>query len=288
MNIRNIREFVEKNPGLVSRRESITYPGLFVLKYKKKVFFDNLWTEELMETRGMVVDKNWNIVVHPFTKIFNHHENGTDIPRDEEVIATRKVNGFLGCVTQYQGKNLVSTTGSLDSDFVKLASKYIQDVRTIPDHTYMFEICDPLDPHIIPEEPGAYLIGLRDNRTGQMFSEYYLDGVAEELNLLRPEFFRGRFSEVVAKSKIVKHEGFVVYGKRTTLKIKSPYYLTSKFFARKNMDKLATLISNPSSLKQTLDEEYYPLIDHLALNKEKFVSLDEQSRLDFIRNFLVG
>ena len=67
IDIKKIREFVENNPGLVTRKESIRYPGLFVLKYKRKVFYDNLWTPELQELRGLVVDEDWNIVVHPFT-----------------------------------------------------------------------------------------------------------------------------------------------------------------------------------------------------------------------------
>jgi hypothetical protein len=41
---------------LLTRKESTRYPGLFVKKYTRKVFYDNLWSEndELLEARGHV------------------------------------------------------------------------------------------------------------------------------------------------------------------------------------------------------------------------------------------
>lgn len=76
------------------------------------------------------------------------------------------------------------------------------------------------------------------------------------------------------------HKGFVVYGQtsRTTLKIKSPYYLTLKACARKK-DIL-------SLDKQRVDEEYYGLIDHLRGVSDQFNALDEQARLAYIVGYI--
>lgn len=37
---------------LIIRKESKRYPGLFTVKYHNRVFYDNLWNDELIESRG--------------------------------------------------------------------------------------------------------------------------------------------------------------------------------------------------------------------------------------------
>lgn len=284
---------------LIQRKESKRYPGLFVKKYSRKVFFDNLWntSDELIEARGHVEDADGNTVVRPFTKIFNRFENKTDIDRDERVVSIRKVNGFMAAATFVPsvGDVVVSTTGSLDSDFVGYAERYINDrVKSVirglygasgKSITYMFEICHPEDPHIVTEEFGAYLIGARTVESeAAYFStpglELMLDKIAGQMDVLRPDWQVCRFGDVVVEAEKCKHEGFVVYGQtsKTSLKIKSPYYLTLKACARKK---------DILSLDKTrVDEEYYGLIDHLKELGNKFNEMEEQARLDYIVKYL--
>jgi hypothetical protein len=80
-------------------------------------------------------------------------------------------------------------------------------------------------------------------------------------------------------AKVCKHEGFVAYTEDgTSFKIKSPYYLVQKALARKK-DIL-------SLNKELVEEEYYPLVNHLLEIKDHFNSLSEQDRLEYIRTFL--
>jgi len=292
----NIKAFVEANPKLVTRRESTRYPGLYVLKYTRKVFYDALWTEELMEMRGLVLDVDYNIVSYPFTKIFNRGEAGTDFHRDTWVDAVRKVNGFMACVAKYNGRNIVSTTGSLDSDFVKIAEKWIGHLQIMPEFTYMFEICDPTDPHIIKEDSGAYLIGMRNLRTHQLMREDQLDVECPILNhnlmnnlIKRPRWYRCNFSTAVDLAHCAKHEGFVCrdYVSGKDLKLKSPYYLTTKFLARMRYEKLIEKFADVKNLKQTIDEEFYGLVDHIAKHFDTFQQLDEQNRIRLIENYFL-
>ena len=282
---------------LILRKESTRYPGLFVRKYARQVFFDNLWDTdpELVESRGHVETADGRVVICPFTKVFNRFENGTDIDRDELCVAVRKVNGFMAAVTWVDevADVVVSTTGSLDSDFVSMAEEILgnhvkQFVKTMSNMvkgTYIFEIVHPNDPHIVPEEVGAYLIGFRESvEMGPYFShatlEWLLDDEAKMMGVKRPEWEVDLFSNVVKKAKSCKHEGFVVYGQtsKTVLKIKSPYYLALKMAARrKDIQKLD---------KKLVDEEFYPLVDYLQQNVEHFTQLDEQARLQYMRDFL--
>ena len=285
---------------LITRKESTRYPGLFVKKYANRVFFDNLWGKnaDLLESRGHVETTDGRVVIRPFTKIFNYGENGTTIDRDEQCLYIRKINGFMACATYVPEVNdvVISTTGSLDSDYVKLAEKHLRGVKewintlkSVGDNrlTFMFEIVDPSDPHIIVECPGAYLIGARfvdDDKPyfSNVSHERMLDTIALGMNVNRPTWGIARFSDIVKKSKDVMHEGYVVYGleTKTVLKIKSTHYLALKAAARKK--------DIMSLSKEKVDEEFYPLIEHLQTIKDEFNAMEEQQRLDYMRKFLRG
>lgn len=297
-----LREFVENNHKFVMRKQSTKYPNLFVLKYTRAVFYDKLWNASplLLECRGLVVDKDYNVVVKPFTKVFNYGENGTTIDRDEECTVVRKVNGFLGVVTNqsYVSDDLIySTTGSLDSDFCDLIRKHVEPlkerIKCLQPCTLMFEICDhEVDPHIIPEEDGAWLIGsqgLMSDDAAANLKEYHLNAIAMVLDCHRPAADPSmRFSDVVKLANDCQHEGYMVYGNvsGTALKIKSPYYLVSKFLARMTPKNMAIIAKDKQLAYRNFDEEYYPLIDAISANADGFGQLTEQERLTFIRGFL--
>lgn len=302
MNKDMLKEFIEKNPKLVRRVTFAKYPSLSVVKYSRNVFFNNLWNDILLECRGLVIDQDYNPVVRPFKKVFNYMENGASYDRDREVYWERKVNGFMGGATFVSSIDEVvySTTGSLDSDFSAMAEKWLKGnesyFRSYPDITFLFEICDHSDPHIIEETAGAYLIGIRragvwDDRVrlcNPSSMDYHANNM--DIQVRRPVHGISRFTDVVKMVKDVRHEGFVVYPTDSWetdagLKIKSPYYLTTKFFARKSSDKLMDMLDSEKAKRQ-VDEEYYPLIEYLSLNKNEFVALDEQDRIKMISGFL--
>lgn len=288
----DIKHFVETNPSLVSRKDT-SYPGVYVLKYKKRVFYDNLWNEYLEECRGTLVDDNYNIVSRPFTKIYNYGVEKRAPLLDDSVLvsAFRKVNGFMVAITWYNDDILVSTTGSTNSDYVKMALELIdRDVyrevcKNWKGFTFMFECVHSSDPHIIPEEVGMYLLGYRENYwNSKVMTE------SQELSLLSKQFgcnvvenYQVSIGSLLKIVKCVKHEGFVFYTKDgISAKIKSPYYLVKKFVARNpNTTKLLAI-----NVKEKVDEEYYPLIDHIQSNIDEFTELNEQDRLKWVRNFL--
>lgn len=287
--------------GLVKKKTYTegVFEGLSVLKYKNNVFWDNLWSTDsrLLECRGMVVDAEDNIIIWPFTKIFNRFENGKDVDPNKVVIEVEKKNGFMAAATVYKGKWLVSTTGTLDSDFAKLAEEVINfniNPELIKDDlwqnlTLMFEICDPSDPHIIEEESGAYLIGARWKENGHMISESGLDGICLP-NWKRPNWRQCLFSDVVKEVSKCRHEGFIVRDAETEellLKIKSPYYLTKKFLIRGGVKKCDVIWDNHAKIKQIVEEEYYPLVDFIKakLSKNEWLEMDEQTRAGVVNDY---
>ena len=243
-------------------------------KYKKTFFFNNLWDSSLLEMRGRVVDSDNNVIVNPFTKIFNYGENNTTCPLEAEVLWVEKINGFMGAVTLYKGELLYTTTGSFDSQFTKMLEESIPYFIAPSDNvTYLFEIVHPNDPHIIREKPGVYLIGCRSLDSLEYNSSLEKEQYLDTLGFKRPKYGLATFADVLEKAKTAQIEGYCVYsseisstlGKHNALKIKSPFYLKAKALARGN---------------RALDDDFAVIKKIMPLN------LNEQERLDFIFNYL--
>ena len=122
MNKEQLKQFVLDNPKLVSMKPA--GEDIFVLKYKRRVFYDNLWNDFLEECRGTIVDVEFNVVSRPFTKIYNYgiEKEAPVLTADTKVTAHRKVNGFMVALTWHNNDVLVSTTGSTDSPYVAMAN----------------------------------------------------------------------------------------------------------------------------------------------------------------------
>ena len=253
---------------------------LYVVKYKRKVFYNNLWNPELEQFRGLVLDSNHNIVQYPFTKIYNYavEENAPSFDPDELVLAFNKINGFMVAITSHNGNLLVTTTGSIEGPFSQLAREYItpkleQMIHDQPQFTFLFECCHPSDPHIIVEQEGLYYLGARLKQPNSLVDprDYPFDD-----ECYYPMRVKKPFAEVQQKALNRKLEGVVVYSldlQRAT-KIKSKYYLMSKALARASTDKLSRL---------RIDEEFREL--SILSRTPEFMALDEQGRLQFIRSF---
>jgi len=273
--------------------------GIYVLKYKKKVFYDNLWNEYIAECRGSIVDQDFNLIAYPFTKIYNYgiEKSAPVLSDDTEVVAFRKINGFMVACTWYRGDVLVSTTGSTDSPYVDMAREMMLTHMSWPDWqlafnrsdmdnlTVMFECVHPDDPHIVSEKAGMYVLGYRDNTWGSKVGHdpSILEGLAVGFNCYVPEHYGVTLSELKQMTRDCRHEGFVFYTQDgVSAKIKSPYYLTAKWVARNpRTDKLLT-----QQFREQIDEEYYPLLEHIRSNIEAYTVLDEQSRLAWVRDYM--
>lgn len=293
-----LKQYVMDNPRLVKARESSKYPSLYVLKYSKHVFFKNSWNDYLEECRGVVVDKDFNLISYPFTKIYNYgiESRAPKIKADTKVTAYRKVNGFMGAISWYNKDLLISTTGSLDSDYVEMIRELINKMYNYQDWclvfsrtdmenmTFMFEVCHKNDPHIIPEKEGLYLLGYRENSWHSKVNpnSFVLRELATELGCYTPECIVTNMEQLQILTKECKHEGYVLYtDDGISTKIKSPYYLINKWVARNpRTDKIMR-----EDFKNSVDEEYHDLIDAIRLNIAEYTSMDEQSRLEWCRKF---
>jgi hypothetical protein len=292
-----LKKFIEDNSQLVSMKPA--GEGIFVLKYKKRVFYNNLWNDYLEECRGTIVDADFNVVSRPFTKIYNFGIESKAPVLDSKTMVTafKKINGFMVAVTVHRGELLISTTGSTDNNYVNYAKEMIAKHAPLADWsmilnaadtegmTFMFECVHPSDPHIIVETAGMYLLGYRENSWDSKVGHdpFVILDLAAMLNCYSPQSITTSVGQLVALSKEVKHEGFVAYTEDgQSFKIKSPYYLTNKWVARNpRTDKLMR-----EDFKNQIDEEYYPLLSAIRENIEAYTTMDEQARLAWVRNYM--
>jgi len=285
--------------------------GLQLFKYAKKVFYDGLWnaSEALTRARGHVYDIAGNLVSNPFDKIFNYKEQdvGLDVADNTPIRAVEKVNGFLGVISPHpmrKGELLIHTTGSFDSDF----AGYIRDMlsRDVRANllkffsrypmTCMFEVVHPDDPHVIPyteDDHGLYLIGARHIEVGsRLLTEETLDTIAQSLGVRRPPHFETTFEALREMNRDCRHEGFMVRAldeRETTLfKLKSPFYLTTKFMARMKDGNWKHLYSKPEDFKKKLDEEFFPLVDLVrnSIALDTVLAHDEIGRRDMVQSLV--
>lgn len=286
--------------------------GFKIYKYSKKVHFKRLWKDNLIleKARGLVISSDGNIIVHPFDKIYNYGEydvgNNIDLNKQYQVI--EKLNGFLGCISKHPFKNelLFSTTGSLTSDFVNYIKFFIDNNEEQKNKllnyfksnkkTLMFEVLHPEDKHIIeydPKDYGLWLIGARGlDINSKPENESYLDDIAKELNFRRPKWYSIEFKDLLEDLKTSKLEGVMVRdldSNETLMKIKTNYYLVTKFIGRLGPKMTDLLFANPEKFKELhVDEEFYPIVDLIVKNKskEEFNNMTTQESVEFVRNIV--
>lgn len=272
---------------------------LAIFKYSKRVFFDNLWHLDplINEARGIVVQvADGAVISYPFTKVYNYTEQGAgeDLAPNDLVVCTHKINGFMATVSTYEGKPLITTSGSFDSPFVDMARETLANYPKLdcpPGTTYVFEIVHKNDPHIVVEKEGAYLIGARENSFNSVQQpEHWLDALAACQELTRPKHWIMTLDDV---RELVDYkdgvEGYMLRrlgSEETICKWKTKHYLRLKFLSRSTFFLKEDF--DRAKLKQTLEEEFYPLVDFIFddYGVAAFKALQPEARVALLRDRL--
>lgn len=305
MNTRKLKAYIEQHAGKSLIVKPCTTIDGVVVKYNRKVFWEQMWDEYNIHCRGIVVSNTENRVLqHPFEKIFNHGEK--QAPKLSEMGETlnvvEKINGYMAAAT-YDKKSdtvLVTTTGTDDSWYATEAKRMLPDsfvkfLKSQPDFTHILEIVSPHDPHFIEHKYGVHYLGKRlkgcfdsNHPTFEDFDkdmDEVLSFCGNDIHI--PNYFFCGKDELLELVKLVKHEGFVVWNDEgEELKIKTPYYLFLKFFSRKRANKLDEILSSEESVLSKLDDDFQCMVPFLIENREHLVNMDEQQRVQFLRTAL--
>lgn len=233
-------------------------------KYSRQTVYDGAWDEITLQCRGIVFEKSTgDLIAHPFDKFFNYEEiydvtaddgcvhltklgetltrlgHGFEPKITKDFRAMDKLDGSLGILFFYDGKWIIKTGGSFNSDQAKWAQKWF-DKNIAPDrlehlnegYDYCFEIVSKDDPHVCHYDyEGLVLLGF--------FDDFHNE--AEMIDVVELAYKLGvRYSESstfssyadmvkTARELDVDHEGFVVtFESGFKVKVKGMEYL-SKF-----------------------------------------------------------
>lgn len=303
--------FAKQMEELVSKKlvKKVNSGWLTLYKYTSKAFFTpTAWDDypQIKLARGVVVGLHGNPVSQPFPRTFNYLERDTKLPPDTDIIAVEKLNGFLVStfLHPYDPTQVVVTcSGSFQGDYVEYAKSLLYKkglygrvlawLQENPETTLLWEAIHPEDPHIIQYGPGDYglhLIGGGVLDKG-FEREEQLDAIASDLQTPRPVWFPCTFADAVSKSHHVEHEGFMIRlasDGTFALKLKSPYYLRTKFLARMTPKKSKFMYAQPERFKRELDEAFWPLIDAVTgqIGQDTWLNWSDVERRDFVQTWM--
>lgn len=172
--------------GYISKSEK---EDLVLYKYTKKCVYDKVWNEYTRKARGIIFNrKTGECVARPYEKFFNIGElpetEIENLPKGGYKLYD-KLDGSLGILYWHNGKPLISTCGSFNSEqaieankilkekgyYDKLMSNHYPFSRTL---TLLFEIIYP-ENKIVCDYNGKrdlFLTGAIDRITGQDYDIY--------------------------------------------------------------------------------------------------------------------
>jgi RNA ligase len=147
---------------------------LFIYNYTPRVQYDKLWNEITLQTRGLIMDAEMNVIAKPFGKFFNLEEHQpNEIPQLPFEVFD-KLDGSLGILYWLNDKPFIATRGSFESEQSQhatelLYNKYIHTFEKFDrNKTYLFEIIYPQNRIVV--DYGAMddliLLTVIDNATG--------------------------------------------------------------------------------------------------------------------------
>lgn len=185
----------------------------------------NGWTDVLRLCRGIVFDRQGNLVAFPFPKFFNHgeHEETRGELPEGSFEAMDKADGHLAIIFSYRGKLMATTRGSFVSSSAQVANKMLAAKSRAywqkaigREQTVLAEIIHPRTKVIVDygRRRGFVLLGCYNLKTFNDMNHAELSVLAQKLKIpvaeLVPFASIAALKAKVAEKDYKNREGFVV------------------------------------------------------------------------------
>lgn len=203
------------------------------------------------ECRSIVIDvEKETIVICPFKKFRNLNEcEETSLENIREKISkaknieiSEKIDGSMQTANFYSGNIVMAGAQAINpenswrlQDGIKRIcsnSNYCKMIQENPNWTFIFEYVALKDAHVVKytkEQEGMYLIGIRDNLTGEQFSYKYVLDVARIYNINKiPQVYQQTLDDVLNETNKYtsdQREGVVLFIDGFQVKIKYDDYV---------------------------------------------------------------
>ena len=271
VNIELLQQMI--NEDLVNANPHHTFP-ITIYNYSKFCQFKQQWNEITLQCRGLILDKDYNIVAKPFSKFFNLEEE-KNIPNEPYTIY-EKLDGSLGILFYYEGWN-IATRGSFTSEQSQRAQqilnqKYSHLLDSLnKDWTYLFEIIYPENRIVLDygDKEDLILLGIMNRVTLQ----------EEELKdygfpYLQPSQYDGMNFKQLKDLNVKNHEGFVIKfssGKRIKIKFEDYVQLHGIVteFSNKKVWEMLRDGKDINELIEIVPDEFFEKVKEVKENLEK-------------------
>lgn len=289
--------------GLIVSNKHPDY-DLWILNYSPKVQSKQLWDSYTLSCRGMVVDKDGNILARPFKKFRNWEEHSlNEIPMNEKFEVFEKMDGSLIILFYYSAYKewIVASRGSFMSDQSKEAEKMFnkQDFKHLSKcYTYLFEVIYPENRIVVDYGSKRDLIllscikskngiELSYNDLHVKYSKYFT--IVEKLNIKT-------IDELIDYKELDKdnEEGVVV-------KFENGFRVKMKFAEYVRLHAILTNVSNLTIWEHMMNEyDFDELVDRVPdefyawLNETKsklqyeFNEIERKSLKEFVRIYHIN
>jgi len=216
--------------GQLFKQDHRTLP-LSIWNYTPEVQYGQLWDEVTLLCRGLVTDKEGNVVSYPFKKFFNIEENKHTPTENFEVY--EKMDGSLGILFFYEGQWVVATRGSFTSTQAIKAREMLDtkyNLESIPKgYTTLFEIIYPENRIVVDygDEEKLVVLGMTNRFNGKELDYESVVNMHSESGIPVVKRYDGVRNYSELKSKVQQNaEGFVVkFSNGDRMKIKGEEYL---------------------------------------------------------------
>ncbi len=286
MNTKQLNQLIADNYIIVNKHPTA---DLYIYNYSQKAQYERVWNEVTLACRGLILDRNYQVVARPFQKFFNLGEfENQEIP-NEPFEVFEKMDGSLGILYWIENQVHISTRGSFVSEQALVATEMLrtQYAEVIPlldkSKTYLFEIIYPENRIVLDygNQRKLVLLAIVDTKTGV---EIPLENIGFEM--VNRYYGLNDLSKLKQLEKENK-EGFVV-------KYKNGYRLKVKFDEYQRIHRIVTQVSTLNIweyLKEGQDllpildrvpDEFYDWvkITHAKL-LDNFAEIEAQAKLDF-------
>ncbi|MFD2940790.1 T4 RnlA family RNA ligase [Flavobacterium notoginsengisoli] len=286
MNTTLLKEMISANYVRVNKHPE---HDLYIYNYTQNAQFDKVWNEITIACRGLILDKDLNVVARPFPKFFNLGEMENEILPETSFEVYDKMDGSLGILYWIENVPFMASRGSFASEQSDKANEMLhgkyKDSWSLLDKnkTYLFEIIYPENRIVL--DYGAseelVLLAIIDTNSGEEFP-------LEDIGFPVVEKYHGiKDIETLKEMELANKEGFIIkYANNFRVKIKFDEYL--------RLHRIITQVSNLNiweylKTKQSMEEilervpdEFFSWVKQTKADLEKeFKAIEEQCKLDF-------
>ena len=275
--------------GLISKTKHPDY-SIWVYNYTNKCQYEQSWTPETLQCRGLILDEDGNVVARPFPKFFNigeHLAKGNSIPTSKPEI-TEKYDGSLIIGFRYGNEFCVATRGSFQSEQAKKA-KEILEMRyaafvSFNEYTYLFEVIYPENRIVVDykDREDLILLGIIHRVTGEEVPHCELNSFGWEgpiVELHSPDIEWQKISSKNVENK----EGVVL--KFFTSTALAPLRLKAKYSNYVRLHKILTATTERTIWAHLKDE--LPIEDFLDRVPDEFFQWVKKVKRNLQVKFLI-